>query len=128
MASSAVVSKLDRLAKRLTRTARAIEEGTVVLETDTLRRTELVTAATDVIHTITGNRERLMLGFAHISHLLATRLFLKWDLLTKIPTGKGEAISYGTLAATVGADVALIGEMPTRRGCETLAHSTSQPA
>ncbi len=111
-----VISMLDAVAQTLSTRAREIEAGTRSAglgENADMR--QVVMRVLDSLESSSldpHNPAEMKLWFmGQLSFFTAIRLFIKWGVFEKVPTGKGAAISYAELAASLDADVdaALIG-------------------
>lgn len=108
MMTTPVADTLDALAQRLTETAQALRSGSLSLEADTLKRTGLIQAGTELIDAVSQPMDKFLLWLPQFTHITSIRLFIKWEAFAKIPAGEGVDISYAELAAKLGADVSLI--------------------
>ncbi|GAB1316332.1 hypothetical protein MFIFM68171_06542 [Madurella fahalii] len=120
MATHALASKLDALAERLSTAAQQLRLGTISLENDTHERMGLVMAGIGLADMVSQPKDKMLLPLIQFAHFTAVRMFIKWKAFEKIPLADDAAISYGELAAQLGADISLI----TRFGGCLVANGT----
>lgn len=108
MASQTLADRLDAIAERLSTVAQQLRSGAMSLERDTHERTGLVMAGMNLVDMVSQPKDKMLLPLVQFAHFTAVRMFIKWKVFEKIPLADGAAISYGDLAAQLGADLPLI--------------------
>ena len=103
----AVADRLDALAAQLSDSAKSIREGSISFDTDIEERSKIIKAAKEVIDVGKQQKEQFVDLYMVLVPLTVIRIFIKWKVFENIP--ESDTISYGTLAAKVGADRSLIG-------------------
>lgn len=120
----AVADRLDELAAQLSNSAKSIREGSVSLDTDGEERSKIIKAAKEVIDVGKQPKEQFYDFYMVLVPLTVIRTFIKWKVFENIPVS--DTISYGDLAAKVGADRSLIGMLHSHQFVLQGGHLTKQ--
>lgn len=105
-----LADKMDDLAAQLKATASAMRaDPDTAVPHEAAANGRLLQAADEVLSELKSPFAQLMDTMVCMAKFGALRLFIKWDLLAKIPAEEGAAVSYEELAQSIGAETALVG-------------------